>query len=444
MSYKPPEGQSLRPYQSDGVAWLAERPAALLAWEQGLGKTPTALCAAAEIGAQVVVVICPAVARINWQREAATWAPHLEIHTHSYDEISRNGVKPVTPEWYDVLILDESHYLKEGTSARTKNILGMAKTFPNLAGRGARIWALSGTPTPNHVGEIYPLARSIFPDEVTAIGAASRPATYSNFLAHYCYTRPTRFGTQITGHRGDKMRELRDKLRPYVNRLRKTDVLTDLPPIEASLVLVQGDKALVNAEVRRLAREHPEISVALKAAETTGELNIDSPHLATLRRITGQLKAPLAAEIVKEALSGGGKAIVFAHHRAVIGELQGAFSSLGCVVLDGQTSPTNRQAAIDLFQTDPSCRVFVGQIGAAGTAITLTAASNVFFAEASWVPADNAQAVARAHRIGQKLKVLCRFISLEGTIDEAVMRVNARKIKTLKSFWEDEKREVRN
>ena len=428
---------SLRPFQKKGVTWLTGRRTALLAWEQGLGKTPTSLRAAVAVGALVVVVICPAVARINWHRECEKWAPFLRLYAYSYDEISRNGPLHVLPDQIDVLILDESHYLKEGTSKRTKNILGTLKTQPNLIERAERVWCLSGTPTPNNVGEIWPIAYTLFPENVTIIGAGSRPAGPTGFRDYYCYTRPTRFGTQIMGHRRDKLGELRDKLKPHVNRLKKVDVLPELPPLQASVVTVEANTALVTAEILRLGREKPEIHAALERLRTTGDLTFDSPHLATLRRLTGQIKAPLVAELVTESLTGGGKAVVFAQHRSVIAALQAAFSSLGVVVIDGQTSPNDRQRAIDTFQTDPQCRVFVGNITAAGTAITLTAASNVWFAEASWVPADNAQAVARAHRMGQDMKVLARFVSLAGTIDEVVMRTNVRKIRDLKTFWED-------
>lgn len=425
----------LYPYQREGADWLTENPRAYLAWEQGLGKTATALRAAAEVNARNIVVICPAVARINWQREAALWAPEIEsVLTFSYDEISRNGPDRVPAGKIDVLILDEAHYLKERTSARTKHILGTCRTTPRLIDRADIVWCLSGTPTPNHAGEIWPVAWALFPKDVTTVPEAGG---YPTFLRHYCYTRETKYGTQVSGHRRDRLMTLREKLKPYVNRLKKVQVLDDLPDLEVGVVPVEAEAALVNAEVKRLAQEHPELGRMLAAVEEGKDHELVSPHLATLRRLTGQLKAPLVAELVKEALYGGGKAIVFAHHRSVIGHLQGALSSLGCVVLDGSTPTDTRQQAIDWFQTDPKCRVFIGQIGAAGTAITLTAASNVFFAEASWVPADNAQAVARAHRIGQKSKVLARFVSLAGTIDEAVMRVLSRKVKDLRSFWED-------
>lgn len=97
------------------------------------------------------------------------------------------------------------------------------------------------------------------------------------------------------------------------------------------------------------------------------------------------------------------------------------------VIVTGETSAAERERAIDRFQNDPSCCVFIGQIQAAGTGITLTASSDVLFAESSWVPADNQQAAMRVHRIGQKNACMVRFATLANSIDERIQAVVARK-----------------
>jgi SWI/SNF-related matrix-associated actin-dependent regulator 1 of chromatin subfamily A len=130
---------------------------------------------------------------------------------------------------------------------------------------------------------------------------------------------------------------------------------------------------------------------------------------------------------------------VFAVHRDVISILASAlrkkFGRFGVVTLFGGTPPRRRQENIDRFQTDPKCRVFIGQVVAAGTAITLTAAHDVLFAEASWNPADNAQAAMRCHRIGQDEPVFVRFVSAAGTIDERIQRVLRRKTETITQLF---------
>ena len=127
------------------------------------------------------------------------------------------------------------------------------------------------------------------------------------------------------------------------------------------------------------------------------------------------------------ALDGGEpKVVIFAHHTEVIHRLRDLLTDHNPVVIHGATPIATRQKAIDRFQTDDSVRVFIGQINSAGTAITLTAASRVVMAEASWVPAENHQAMSRCHRIGQSNPVLVEFMAF-GAIDAAIARALARK-----------------
>jgi SWI/SNF-related matrix-associated actin-dependent regulator 1 of chromatin subfamily A len=120
----------------------------------------------------------------------------------------------------------------------------------------------------------------------------------------------------------------------------------------------------------------------------------------------------------------------------VIDTLMSALQQFQPVKIDGRTNQSQREAAVEAFQTDPNCRVFVGQLQAASTAITLTAASNVLFAEADWTPAINAQAAARAHRIGQPSAVTARFVMLDGTSDALVMKALARKAADISALTE--------
>jgi SNF2 family DNA or RNA helicase len=110
--------------------------------------------------------------------------------------------------------------------------------------------------------------------------------------------------------------------------------------------------------------------------------------------------------------------------------------------LFGGTDPERREKNIKKFIHNPLCRVFIGNIRAAGIAITLTAASEVAFVESSWVPADNAQAAMRVHRIGQTRPVRCRFFGLVNSSDEKVQQVLKRKTRDItKLFDEDTKKD---
>ena len=115
-------------------------------------------------------------------------------------------------------------------------------------------------------------------------------------------------------------------------------------------------------------------------------------------------------------MAEGGKLVVFAHHRAVIQELAEPFGDT-VVTLTGGDNATARQAAVDRFQNDPDCRLFLGSITAAGLGLTLTASSHVVFAELDWVPANLTQAEDRTHRIGQEDSVLIQHLVLQDSLD---------------------------
>ena len=121
------------------------------------------------------------------------------------------------------------------------------------------------------------------------------------------------------------------------------------------------------------------------------------------------------------------KLIVFAWHREVIEKAMIGLASFRPVCIVGGTSDEDREDAIDKFQNDPMTRIFIGNIKAAGTVITLTAASDVVFLESSWTPNENYQAACRAHRIGQKDGVLARVLCLEHSVDAIIQRVLVRK-----------------
>jgi SWI/SNF-related matrix-associated actin-dependent regulator 1 of chromatin subfamily A len=145
-------------------------------------------------------------------------------------------------------------------------------------------------------------------------------------------------------------------------------------------------------------------------------INAAFGELAKLRQDTALAKVPLVVDHIKNVLEDSGKLVVFAHHRAVIRELAEPFGD-SVVTLTGADDITSRQASVDRFQTDDTCRIFIGSITAAGFGLTLTASAHVIFAELDWVPAHMTQAEDRTHRIGQKDSVLVQHLVLQDSLD---------------------------
>lgn len=459
------------PYQELCIDWLADRAVAILAADMGLGKTGIAIRAADKVGARRILVVCPAVAITNWQREFVLWQrfdrslggvyrgidrPDSDVVVVNYDKLSRGTVADLVDRDWDLVVFDEGHALKSSNAKRVKVAYGNLYTADRsrqggIVGRAKRTWVLTATPVPNHAGELWTHLRALVP-HLLPLAPSGRPLNYNQFIERYCLVAQTPFGMKVLGNRKTALPELRGLLNGFMLRLKKADVLPDLPPLRFVTTVVEAQD--IDPELRKLER-HPEIldltatlQAALAAAELAerkGRLSRDEAgdllakldsrpgHTATLRRLTGILKLAPALELLGAELADGAldKVIVFAVHREVVERLRLGLDGFGAVMVHGGTPHKSRQDAIDRFQADPGTRVFVGQVQACGTAINLTAADNVVFVESSWVPADNAQAASRAHRIGTTRPVLARFLALAHSVDELVQEALTRKARAI-------------
>lgn len=427
---------NLFPFQADGALFLAQRNKALLADAMGLGKSAQAVIACQAVEAKRVVIICPAIAVPMWVREFPKWdASGITTYVISYDRVRlrediRSTIRAMQP---DVMILDEAHYLKERTSKRTKAIYGQFCRGDGLIECAKRVWLLTGTPAPNDVSEIFTHLRALWPELLPD------PGNYDAFIKRYCNVLATPYGLKVVGNKN--VPELKKRLSSVMLRRRAEDVLKDLPPIMWEDTVLEPTEAAKELEALENSEEMAVIRDLMKEADAETELP-DTVAMATLRRLTGMAKAPAIASMIVDELEQKQyeKVIIFAHHRGVISRLHDELHDYGCAVITGSTPQISRASAIDRFQTDPKCRVFIGQIQACATAVTLHAAHHVVFAEASWTPSDNVQAAKRAHRIGQTRPVIVRMIGLAGSIDEAVTAVLARKSRLISEVIEQENR----
>lgn len=142
-------------------------------------------------------------------------------------------------------------------------------------------------------------------------------------------------------------------------------------------------------------------------------------QIEALRDTAARQKLEGAIAWIADFLEGGGKLVVFAHHRDIARAIAEHFGD-AAVMLTGETTGDARQTVVDRFQTDPTCRLFVGNMQAAGVGITLTAASDVAFVELPWRPGDLSQAEDRCHRIGQSESVTAWYLLAADTIEEKI------------------------
>jgi SWI/SNF-related matrix-associated actin-dependent regulator of chromatin subfamily A-like protein 1 len=432
---------TLFPYQIEGAAWLASKTVALLADDMGLGKSAQVIAALDQIRAERVMVVCPAAARVNWirefqkfssyPREYEVWTERKQKLSASKSVIASYDLASLSSQFiegsFDALVLDEAHFLKTLETKRTKAILGRE----GLVRRAGRVWALTGTPAPNHPGELWPL--------LYTFGATT--LKYGGFVDRYCESYETGYGRQIVGAEKRRIAELRGILAPLMLRRKKEEVLKDLPPIffqdltvepgPVDIELIPSFHEYTFPSDRRDELEE-KLAFERKKLEAADMEHLEAlaQSVSTLRRYSGLQKVEPVADLIKEELLNKSykKIVVFAIHRDVIEGLRSRLKDFGAVTLYGGTPPEKRQKHIDSFQRDAETKVFIGQIQAAGTALTLTAASNVLFVEQDWVPGNNSQAAMRCHRIGQQLPVFVRVAGLATSIDERIAQVLRRKM----------------
>lgn len=435
-----PEGLDYKNYQYGGISfaydlWKAKKHGVLIGDDMGLGKTIQALGFINKIRPELgrapkVLIVCPASIKMNWLREARKWIvtpmsmiviesgiPAQAIQHHSlciinYDILTKYE-KAIIPIDWDVIIYDESHYMKNDKAKRSKaaNIFSKLSDFVIL---------LTGTPITNRPMDLWHQLNTIDWDMFKS---------KTSFANQFC--------GGIQGEGATNLEELQALLRStYMVRRMKDDVLTELPPKIRQVVEIsrKGFERVLDDEskyldtVKRYEAQMSELEATRhmnniseeefkREAQKlrTGKLG-DMGEIARIRHQTALAKVPKVVDFINDVLESRDKVIVFAHHRDVIEQIAQEFKG-AAVVLYGGMSTGEKDAAVQAFMKNPKVRVFVASIVAAGVGLTLTASDTVVFAEEDWTPSNISQAEDRAHRIGQKNTVFIYHLVVEGSID---------------------------
>jgi SWI/SNF-related matrix-associated actin-dependent regulator of chromatin subfamily A-like protein 1 len=435
----------LFPYQEEAVIWLSQKRFALLALSMGLGKSAVAIRAAERIGAKSILVICRAVAIANWKNEFLKFSSTpFELSVTSYESLHK-----VPERQWDLLIVDESHYLKEPYAKRTQRVLGQS----GAVHRAKRTWLLSGTPTPNHVGELW----------TTLYTAGRTKYSYAQFIERFCTTRVTGFGIQITGTNIARVKEIKELLGPIFLKRTAEEVNLELPQIfYQDVVVPKGPVSLHYSRtfipyltfpkrmpelVELLAKQYgiiAKITGGKFDEETFEAIKAQAKSISTLRQYVGLQKVAPVIELVTSELEANAykKIVLFCHHRAVVEGLRLGLKRFGAVTMYGGTPPEKKDMQMAKFQTQAKCRVMVATISTAGTSINLTAANQVMFVEQTYVPADMDQAAKRCHRIGQTEPVQVRFVSVDDGVETHINRILKRKTAELAGIYSEPTRDI--
>lgn len=441
--------EHLYPFQAEDAANLVDGGVnRLLLLPPGAGKSVVTLAAAEAMDAYTILVVCPAIVRADWHAKATRFGRQnysrsltgagRRLVSVSYEQLNTPDRRQQVLDAIgniDVLVLDEGQRLKSPDAAVTRSVYGEHLDGSGLIARARHVWPLSGTIAPNHWGELYTHLRALFPHLLPVIRGA--PMRYWDFIDRYCEWEATVHGFKVKGNK--RPEELRQMLAGTAIRRGRSEVDKLLPALTVDTVELPEDELDDWNGYRQLMDS--KAGQALSQAVTMDEIWTVTPHLSAARRILGELKAPAIARYVRELMEEDPEArvLIFGWHRSAMARIAHDLFDIEprIRVIDGDMREADRDHAIERFQAGEA-RVMVLGIGTAREGITLTAANRVIFAEASWTPTQNEQAIKRAHRIGQTRPVLAQFLCIENTLDAAVMATCVRKSGLLSEITPEE------
>jgi SWI/SNF-related matrix-associated actin-dependent regulator 1 of chromatin subfamily A len=433
-------------FQRVGVEFaLAAGGRALIADEMGLGKTAqgigTALLLRQTKDARRVLTVCPDSLKINWYREwirfggiePTIWHGQkrigdvdADVHVINYDIFGkfRDELEELD---FDVLLIDEAHYLKNKDSLRTQAIFGGYHKKSRTRRKPFSVpyvVLLTGTPVLNRPKELFPLLNYLAPDRFT---------DWFSYANRYGAWEPMNLEGRPS--RPQNLDELHDRTKDIVIRRKKVDVLTDLPPKLISDVFVE----LTSDQRKEYRRALMDVAEEWKTAAKEKK----KPTLNELQILTGllnQFKLDKVRELVEELQDKDDirPVLVFCTRLAPLKQLRTEYGEQA-IYIDGSMTPEHRQAEVDRFQKGEATIALLS-LRAAGVGLTLTKADTVIFIDQDFVPANHQQAEDRAHRIGQVNPVQIYYLLAEDTIDEDLRALLAEKAVITSQIADGERR----
>jgi superfamily II DNA or RNA helicase len=431
----------LRDYQRHGLAWLRflEKSGfgGCLADDMGLGKTVQVLAhlVSRPRGGRPSLVVVPKSTLWNWQEEAARFAPGLRVLLYAGPDRARGArafldtdqVDVVLTTYgtvrsdlaffagrtFDLCVLDESQAIKNANTASAKAVRAL---------KAEHRLALSGTPVENHLGELWSLFEFLNP------GLLGKSSLWRTTAGRERHLDP------------ETRERLRRALRPFLLRRTKREVAPELPERTEQTVLctLEPPQRKLYDQLRdhyrrallgRVAQQGLDRS-RMHVLEALLRLRQAACHPGLLdptRSLDPSAKFEELLPRLQALREEGEKTLVFSQFTSLLALLRRQLDphNVPYAYLDGAT--IDRRAAVDRFQNDPECGLFLVSLKAGGLGLNLTAASYVFLLDPWWNPAVEAQAIDRAHRIGQTQPVFAYRLIAENTVEERILELQQEK-----------------
>jgi non-specific serine/threonine protein kinase len=452
---------TLRPYQKFGFQWLHYLSevnwGGILADDMGLGKTVQALSFLHHYqdtnGDMMALVVCPTTLMFNWENEIKKFTPRLDYLIHHGGDRTRDkkvlqkhhviittygtlrsDIKLFSDLQLDYVVLDESQAIKNPASKVTK-AAGLLKSKHRLC--------MSGTPLQNNTFDVYAQMNFLNPGMLGSI----------EFFRQEFSIPIDKFGEQ------DRKEHLRKLLFPFILRRTKEQVAKDLPEkVETILYCEMEDEQRAIYDAYRNDYRDKILGVIESQGIQKSQLTIlqglmklrqicDSPAIMNEPEPFPNVSIKLE-ELTREITENisNHKALVFSQFLGMLGLIKQKLTELGVPFeyFDGSTSAIDRQKAIDNFQQNDSCRVFLISLKAGGVGLNLTAADYVYIVDPWWNPAVEQQAIDRTHRIGQTKNIFAYRMICKDTIEDKIVQLQEKKRSLARDLISDDEGFVKN
>ena len=452
----PPEHLSpiLRPYQVSGFQWLNYlhdvQWGGILADDMGLGKTIQTLSFLQHLkeknGTLIALVVCPTTLLFNWQNELKKFTPSLTYRIHhggtrtknqlfkepveviitTYGTL-RSDIKMFSEVKFDYVILDESQAIKNPTSKVTKAACLLQATNK---------LCLSGTPLQNNTFDIYAQMNFLNPGMLGTV----------EYFKHNFSMPIDKFDEK------EQKEHLRKFVFPFILRRTKEQVAKDLPEKQEMVLYCEmGTAQRKIYEAYRNDYRDKLIGMVEEKGIQKSQLSIlqglmklrqicDSP--AIIKDESYPNESVKLAELTREIAEniGDHKALVFSQFLGMLGLIKEELTKLGIdyEYFDGGSTIQEREKAIERFQNDANCRVFLISLKAGGVGLNLTAADYVYIVDPWWNPAVEQQAIDRTHRIGQTKNIFAYRMICNDTVEDKILKLQDRKRSLAKELISDE------
>jgi SNF2 family DNA or RNA helicase len=445
----------LRPYQTSGYQWLNYLNevgwGGILADDMGLGKTIQALSMLhhykESTGELKAIVVCPTTLIYNWKNEVEKFTPTLTWHIHhgstrgrSAEELQKSNIIITTYGTlrsdiqillkinFDYVVLDESQAIKNPSSKVTK-----AACLLNARNR----LCMSGTPLQNNTFDIFAQMNFLNPGLLGSM----------EFFRNEFATPIDKFGEQ------DQKEHLRKLLYPFILRRTKEQVAKDLPEKTETILFCE-----METEQRKIYEAYRN-SYRDKILGTIDQQGIDKSQLTILQGLmklrqicdspailNEEEKYPNESikleELTREITEniGDHKALIFSQFLGMLALIKQKLieQNIPFEYFDGSTSAPDREKAIQNFQNNDECRVFLISLKAGGVGLNLTAADYVYIVDPWWNPAVEQQAIDRTHRIGQTKNIFAYRMICIDTIEDKILQLQERKRKLASELIADD------